>query len=235
MKKTKLLLVDDVELFLDLQKSFLNRETFEIFTARSGPEALEKIQQNTPDLVILDLFMPGMDGDDVCREIKRNPLTRDIPVVMTTSEGAEDSKNRCLQAGCDGFLPKPLKRAALLHIIEEALNLAKRNYPRVPTHLPCTVVRGEGHLETWIHSIAIGGAFIEFSPPPEKGDELELIFTLPQQEHPIRTKAVVRWKGRIHIDSPQGAGVEFLSISGEERGMINTYVETKARIMGRLA
>lgn len=132
MKKTKLLLVDDVELFLDLQKSFLNRETFEIFTARSGPEALEKIQQNTPDLVILDLFMPGMDGDDVCREIKRNPLTRDIPVVMTTSEGAEDSKNRCLQAGCDGFLPKPLKRAALLHIIEEALNLAKEITPGFP-------------------------------------------------------------------------------------------------------
>ena len=234
MKKVKLLLVDDVELFLDLEKSFLNRESFEIFTARSGQEALEKIQDKMPDLVLLDLFMPEMDGDAVCREIKNNPVTRHIPVVMTTSEDTEEAKERCFSAGCDGFIPKPLKRQALLDVITEALNLSKRSYPRVPTHLSCTVIRGDDHTETWLHSIAIGGAFIEFSPPPDTGEEFELVFVLPQQDKPVRTRAVVKWQGRISSNSPQGVGVEFISISGEERGMINSYVETKARIISRL-
>ena len=78
----KFLLVDDVELFLNLEKSFLDRESFIIDTARSGKEALEKIRADKPDLVLLDLYMPEMNGDEVCRQIKSDPLTRDIIVIM---------------------------------------------------------------------------------------------------------------------------------------------------------
>lgn len=121
----KLLLVDDVELFLELERSFLSREIFEIVTARSGREALEKVRRVRPDLVLLDLFMPEIDGAEVCRSLKADPDTRNIPVIMTTSEPQEepDIRKRCFEAGCDDFIPKPLRREELLKVIGDALQL----------------------------------------------------------------------------------------------------------------
>ena len=128
----KILLVDDTELFLDLEKSYLDRSSFTILTARSGTEALDVIRTDRPTLVILDLLMPGMDGDEVCRKIKSDPLTNTIPIIMVSSL---ESRHRCEEAGCDAFVPKPLRRDDLLETIERTIVIAKRRYPRIPTHI----------------------------------------------------------------------------------------------------
>ncbi|UCF30995.1 MAG: response regulator [bacterium] len=236
MKKIRLLLVDDVQLFLDLEKSFLDRESFAIDTARSGEEALVKVRTNRPDLVLLDLFMPDINGDAVCREIKSDPDTRRIPVIMTSSETTTgEARKRCLAAGCDGFIAKPLQREPLLAVIEEALNLARRSNPRVSTRLPCQVMISGDSVRSWISTLAVGGAFVEFSPPPDPGQELEMTFSLPQVEASISTRAVVRWQGRPSANSPKGVGVEFLTLDRQDRESIGSYVDSKSRILGRFA
>ena len=229
----KLLLVDDVELFLNLEKSFLDRKSFITDTARSGKEALDRIKANKPDLVLLDLFMPEMNGDEVCRKIKDDPSTRDIIVIMTSSESENETavKERCFAAGCDDFLPKPIHRQALLHVVEESLHLAKREHLRVPTHLPCSIVRSGDTLNTWIHTIAAGGAFVELSPPPDIGEEVSMGLTFPGKPEAITVKSIVRWTRKSSEAGPSGAGVQFLNISSSDMNWIMSYVQDKDRIL----
>jgi CheY-like chemotaxis protein len=229
----KLLLVDDVELFLDLEKSFLDRKSFTTDTAQSGKEALDRIRADKPDLVLLDLFMPEMDGDEVCRQIKGNQATKDIIVIMTSSESADGSsiRERCLAAGCDDFIPKPIQRRTLLHVIEESLHLAKREHVRVPTHLPCTVTQSGDPVNTWIHTIAVGGAFIELTPTPGIEEEMTVNFSFPRNPEAIKAKFVVRWARKSSADGPAGVGVQFLDISDRDMSRIMSYVQDKERIL----
>ena len=86
----------------------------EVALAPDGLTALAAVQAREPDLMILDLNMPGMTGFEVCRAIKRNPFTSRIPVLMLTSQGDVDSKVEGFEAGADDYLPKPFELQILL-------------------------------------------------------------------------------------------------------------------------
>jgi uncharacterized protein (TIGR02266 family) len=229
-----ILLVDDTELFLDLEISYLERDSFTFSTARSGEEALDIFRQKRPDLVILDLIMPGMDGDAVCREIKSNPATRYTPVIMVGSVSQEDLKDRCYSAGCDAFVAKPLKRDELLEAIERVIVVAKRKSPRVPTHLPAYIRHGERELDAFIHTISTGGLFIDIEPPPKSGEILDVAFSLPERDAPIRSKVQVRWAGRVRADGASGVGTQFLDLAEADKATIDDYVEKKLSVVGSL-
>ncbi len=92
----KILLVDDVELFLELEKSFLADLHYELLVARSGEEALEIVAAEPPSLILLDLYMKGIDGDEVCRRLRANREWRDLPVIMVTAAGKDEQVKRCL-------------------------------------------------------------------------------------------------------------------------------------------
>jgi CheY-like chemotaxis protein/Tfp pilus assembly protein PilZ len=229
-----ILLVDDTELFLDLEKSYLDRSTFTITTARSGPEALGVIRSNRPTLVILDLLMPGMDGDEVCRKIKSDPLTNTIPIIMVSSNQSPDLRERCFAAGCDAFVPKPLKRDELLETIEKTIVIAKRRYPRLPTYLISDVRHDGKDRKLWIHTISKGGIFLEADPAPPVGEELDVTFSLPGIEETVNAKAKVRWQGAVREDSPSGVGCQFIQIDDRLADIIGHYVNEKLSAVGSL-
>ena len=230
----KILLVDDTELFLDLEKSYLDRSSFTITTARSGPEALLSIRSNRPTLVVLDLLMPGMDGDEVCRKIKSDPLTNTIPIIMVSSEQSPELRERCLVAGCDAFVPKPLKKDELLEAIEKTIVIAKRRHPRIPTHLLSDAWHGGQYRELWIHSISKGGIFLEADPAPPVGDELDATFSLPGIEGKVKAKVIVRWQGIIRENTPSGIGCQFIEIDSKIADIIGDYVNEKLAAVGSL-
>jgi len=230
----KILLVDDAELFLDLEKSYLNRSSFDITTARSGPEALLSIRSDRPTLIILDLLMPGMDGDEVCRKVKSDPLTNTIPIIMVSSVLDPELRERCFRAGCDAFVPKPLKKEELLEAIEKTVVIAKRQDPRLPTHLSAEVVQGVEHRELWIHSISRGGIFMEADPPPEMGEELDVTFSLPGITEKISARVKVRWQGTIRENTPSGVGCQFIGIEDRLAEIIRNYVNEKLAAVGSM-
>jgi CheY-like chemotaxis protein/Tfp pilus assembly protein PilZ len=230
----KILLVDDSELFLDLQKSYLQRESFILLTTRSGEEALSLIANDMPDLIVIDLIMPGMDGDAVCREVKANPDTRAIPVVMVSSDDDKSHIERCYSAGCDAFVPKPLKREELLETIDRLILVAKRRHPRIPTHLLAYVTHEGRQFQSWIHTLSSGGLFLEMDPPPETGSVIEIVFPVSGLRGPVRTAAKVRWIGKVRVDGPLGIGVEFTRIGDKEKEAIRLYVEEKLAAVGSL-
>jgi CheY-like chemotaxis protein len=117
----KILVVDDVEVVLKLSEILLKRTGSTVIKAKDGQEALKKIQTEKPDIVLLDLFMPQMNGDVVTRFIKQNPETRDTTVILITSKGDDATRRRCIQAGVDYFVTKPIHHDELLEIVRSEL------------------------------------------------------------------------------------------------------------------
>jgi len=110
----RILIVDDVAPNLKLLKARLTAEYFDVVTATNGFEALEICGRNDCDIVLLDVMMPGLDGVEVCRRLKQNPVTHHIPVVMVTALDQPADRLRGLEAGADDFLTKPLDEMALI-------------------------------------------------------------------------------------------------------------------------
>ncbi|HEX3808571.1 MAG TPA: PleD family two-component system response regulator [Rhizomicrobium sp.] len=109
----RVLVVDDILSNVKLLEAKLSAEYFEVVTAYSGLEALGKIEAAEPDIVLLDVMMPGMDGFEVCRRIKGNPKTAHLPVVMVTALDQSSDRVTGLEAGADDFLTKPVDDSAL--------------------------------------------------------------------------------------------------------------------------
>lgn len=109
----RVLVVDDIAANLKLLEARLNAEYYEVALANSGPDALRAANAWAPDVILLDVMMPGMDGYEVCRHLKASPLTAHIPVVMITALVEQAERVRGLEAGADDFLSKPVDHATL--------------------------------------------------------------------------------------------------------------------------
>ena len=109
----RVLVVDDILSNVKLLEAKLTAEYFEVVTAFNGLECLAKMDESAPDIVLLDVMMPGMDGFEVCRRIKSNPKTAHVPVVMVTALDQPSDRVAGLEAGADDFLTKPVDDAAL--------------------------------------------------------------------------------------------------------------------------
>ena len=117
----RILLVDDDEMVLIALQELLGFKGYETRAVPGGAEALDALQGEVFDLVILDVIMPGMDGYEVCRRIRGEERWRKLPVVMLTAMSGEEDRKKGEEAGADLFLPKPVSPHMLLSLVETAL------------------------------------------------------------------------------------------------------------------
>ena len=118
-KQTRILAVDDNEDNLLLLSEVLNVFDCSLFTATSGQVALIIAQAYNPDLILLDVMLPDLNGNEVIRRLKQNPITENIPVIAVTALAREEDRDRLLAAGCSGYISKP-------YMIEDLESIVRR-------------------------------------------------------------------------------------------------------------
>jgi len=121
----RILVVDDIPANVRLLEAKLGSEYFDVLTAPDGFKAIEAAKAEKPDIILLDVMMPGMDGFEVCRRLKADAETAHIPVIMVTALNDQTDRVQGLQAGADDFLTKPVDDVALFaRVRSPALNVS---------------------------------------------------------------------------------------------------------------
>ena len=137
MPKMTILAIEDDDDILELIKYNLNKEGFNVSGVGSGEEGVQQARVNPPDLIILDLMLPGIDGFEVCRELRSDPKTAHIPLIMLTARGEEADIVAGLELGADDYIAKPFSPRVLLARIRTVLRRkAKTNIdPETPIRI----------------------------------------------------------------------------------------------------
>ncbi len=121
MERQKILVVEDEPDILDVIRYNLEREGFRVLSSRDGKEGLDTVRKELPDLVVLDLMLPGMDGLEVCRRMKSDPVTSPIRVAMVTAKGEESDVVVGLELGADDYVTKPFSPKELVARVRAVL------------------------------------------------------------------------------------------------------------------
>jgi CheY-like chemotaxis protein len=113
------LLVDDDPLILEILRTILDLEEFAVTTVSDGRQALETVAETRPDVVVCDVMMPELDGFEVCRALKSQPTTADLPVILLTARDRPEDREAGEDAGCDAYLTKPFSPLQLIDVIRD--------------------------------------------------------------------------------------------------------------------
>lgn len=126
MAREKILVVEDEEDILELIKYNLTKEGYIVSTATSAESGIELARKQVPDLILLDIMLPGMDGLEACRLLKHDPLTEKVPIVMLTAKGEETDIVTGLELGADDYMPKPFSPKVVIARIRNLLRRKSR-------------------------------------------------------------------------------------------------------------
>ncbi|HTO12716.1 MAG TPA: response regulator [Candidatus Binatia bacterium] len=155
---TDVLVVEDEPDIRSLIVHHLEREGFRCRTAGSGGEALARVRSSLPDLVVLDLMLPGMDGLEVCRRLRGDPATAGVPIIMLTAKADEVDRIVGLELGADDYLAKPFSTKELVARVRAVL---RRTRPGETAHVLSV---GGVSLDPGRHAVSVGGRPVELTP-----------------------------------------------------------------------
>jgi len=122
LKRKRILVADDEVYIVHILEFSLNMEGYEVISATSGEEALRKAEKERPDLVVLDVLMPGMTGHEVCRRLRMDERTRDIPIIFLTARDSLADRDFGLGLGANAYITKPFGPRRLIEAIETLLD-----------------------------------------------------------------------------------------------------------------
>jgi two-component system phosphate regulon response regulator PhoB len=159
MAREQILVVEDEEDILELIRYNLSREGFRVDGVTSGEQAITAVKAGPPDMVLLDLMLPGVDGLEVCRQLKNNPDTMPIPIVMLTAKGEESDIVTGLELGADDYITKPFSPRVLIARIRAVL----RRKTTADADEDATVQIGELVIHPGRHEVTVKGKIIDLT------------------------------------------------------------------------
>jgi len=233
MSRKKILLAEDVELFLELEKSFLDPDFFEVLVAYNGREAMDIALAEKPDLILMDFYMPEMNGNEACRQLKENPETADIPVVMVTQAGNGEDLKLCRAAKCDDVIVKPINQQNFLNKVRQCLNMTVPRAARIEAKIKVYFDdEYRRRLQNYSINLGPGGMFIELDTILPLDTPLTVDFDLFQGETPLTCHARVAWINDPEQPKnprlPRGVGLQFLDMAPDTMARIRDYVQASA-------
>ncbi|NOQ50997.1 MAG: response regulator [Desulfuromonadaceae bacterium] len=220
----KILLVDDVDLFLELERSYLEGCGYDLVTASSGEETLKRLDKVVPDLLLLDFYMPGMDGDEVCRLIRKNERWKKLPVIMITAAGKPEEVRQCLQAGCDDYITKPVNKQELREKVQRLLGEVKRrSAERIPVKMPVELRAGGRLHVARTEDLSSSGVYLKSPVPLEKNTTVEIRLE-SAEDKPLRLYGKIK---RSAQKTEDGCGVYFIYPDPKSKIQLATLIRSK--------
>jgi CheY-like chemotaxis protein len=199
-----------------------------VLTAASAAEALAIARARRLDLIFADLQMPGLDGADLCRAVKDDPLLAGVRVVLLDGRRSAADRERAVRAGADDVIPKPLERVALLDAARRlAARPSPRGLPRVPVAIPVCLRRGAAEWRGEARNVSRGGLFVESERLAPARAELELRMQLAEIGLELAATAQVVWLRRRSASAAGGMGLRFLGLDGAAVRHLTHYVEER--------
>lgn len=222
MAKVTVLIADDLKLFLEVEKSYLQRGGFEVLTAMSGEEAVSLALQRQPNLILLDLEMPKMDGAAACAEMRKNPALAATPIIIMSATGGLQNHDRCMKAGCTEFITKPQKPDELLGMVARILALKKRESERITVVFNVTGKDATRQVIGQAKDLSESGLLMATHVPINVGAVLQIEFFLPGTRSQIKVQGKVVRQVKA-ADGTHQVAVQFTDLSQDDRAVILDY------------
>jgi CheY-like chemotaxis protein len=220
----KVLLVDDVDLFLELERSYLEGFGYDLLTASSGEETLRRLDKINPDVLLIDYYMPGINGDEVCRRLRQDPQWRQLPILMVTAAGKPEEVQSCLDAGCDDHITKPVNRAELQEKVRRLLGQVwRRTSERVSVRLPIQLQDGEKVQVASTVDLSSNGACLKTKSPLVLNSTVEMKLEL-SEGNPLTLFGKIK---RLAEADDEGSGVYFIYPDQQSKRLVNEMVMNK--------
>lgn len=223
----KILIVDDLRTFIDKEKSILDRSDFKIFTTTSTQQALQLHRSEKMDLIVLDLDMPEMNGDELCSMIRKDPRAQNVSVIVVGTD-SESDRNRAKRCQANAFVTKPIRPLQFLEKVSQLLEIPERKSYRV---LLKVKVNGESAIDAFFcssHNISASGILIETDKVLNKGDEISCSFFLPGAHRISADAQIVRVStngtGSFHY------GAHFIDLDPRHRASIESFVKKNSDV-----
>jgi DNA-binding response OmpR family regulator len=159
VKRSKIVVIEDEPDIRDVLEYNLTREGFSVLVASDGEQGLQLVRREAPDLVLLDLLLPGLDGVEVCRRIKMDPASRDTPIIMVTAKGEESDVVLGLGVGADDYVTKPFSPKELVARVRAVLRRAPEKDERGSDRLS----RDGLLIDSMRHEVRVDGELVPFT------------------------------------------------------------------------
>lgn len=225
----KILVVDNVKSILERERSMLDRRDFQILTASSGEEALEIHKREKVDAIIMDLRMPGLSGDEVCRRIRRDDELKRVSILMATLSDDPKELDICRKAGANACIQKPLRKDEVMGLLAKFLDVPRRQSIRILVRVKIDAVIGGDFFIANTVDVSATGLLFECERELKNGDKVEASFFLPGggSFHRIVVmseivRAVPNGDGKT-----KRYGVSFVSFSEGTADQISEFVVSK--------
>jgi two-component system, OmpR family, phosphate regulon response regulator PhoB len=189
------LIVEDETALVELLRYNLEQSGFRVSVAYDGEEALASVQEDVPDLILLDWMLPLMSGIEVCRQLRRQTITANLPIIMLTARGEEGDRVRGLDAGADDYVSKPFSPTELVARIRAVL---RRSGTEAPS--PTVIHLGGLVIDTGAHMIRAAGEPIELTP--REYTLLEFLATTPGRVYSREQLLSHVWESSVQWQAP---------------------------------
>lgn len=218
MAKSSIFVVEDEEDILELLKFNLSHEGLTVRTAVSGEEAVKAISSKPPDLVLLDLMLPGLNGLDVCRYLKKDPATAAIPIVMVTAKGEEADVVTGLELGADDYITKPFSMKVLIARVRTVLR--RRREPPADENTPIRIHDIE--INPGRHEVRVKGKPVEMT-----FSEFRILHLLANRPGWVKTREQIvdAVRGEDYAVTDRAVDVQIVGIR-KKLGTRAHYIET---------
>ncbi len=226
----KILLVDDVDFFRDVMCDYFKRTPAKIITAASGEEAITVAMREWPDLIYMDVSMPGIGGVEACKKIKSHPTLKKIPVLLIFTPDRDATTKEVEASGCDGYLAKPFGREEFLNLGHRHLFNIERRERRVPCQMTVDFEINGAKFQGRGVDISMHGLYVEFREEIPPNSRVKASFLLPTiSPKVLEVSGRIAWVNqgfpRQNMGLAQGFGIEFHSIEMSSVDVLKAYLE----------